>query len=151
MYPFSLVPIKLKKKKKRAEQGIHYAQFSKIPEPQSLWVAPKTSLFNVQSCSVLNEMSIFSSLSCDQNSNAKTMFFIHYAFKCLEKHSSPPPSMMGQIVNNVSVLWVVFFKQWHSRQFSMWVSLFGPHESVKETLLTVAIFQMSKLRLGEVV
>lgn len=59
--------------------------------------------------------------------------------------------MMGQIANNIVQHMGCFLNSGTPDSFLSWVSLFGPHESVKETLLTVAIFQMSKLRLGEVV
>lgn len=55
----------------------------------------------------LNEMSIFSSLPCDQNANAKNIFFM-LLFETLWKTFSP--SMMGHIKSIIAnAASVIFF------------------------------------------
>lgn len=105
-------------------------------------------MFNVQCCMNLNEMSILSLLPCDQNANAQTIFFICYSFKQCGSHSFPP--QCGTYNQSRLIRYCFFFKQaalWSVLSMDYFICFSQIHEV---DTITLAIFQMSKLRLREV-
>lgn len=95
----------------------------------------------------LNEMSILSSFPRDQNANAQTIF-ICYSFKQCESHPFPP--QWGTYNQSQLICYCFFFKQvalWPVLSMDYFICFSQIHDL---DTVTLAILQMSKLRLGEV-
>lgn len=95
----------------------------------------------------LNEMSILSSLPCDQNANAQTIFYICYSLKQRKSHSFPP--QCGTYNQSQLICYCFFFKQvalWPVLSMDYLICVSQIHDGDP---ITLAILQMSKLRLGE--
>lgn len=97
----------------------------------------------------LNEMSILSSFPCDQNANAKTIFFTCYSFKQRESQSLPP--RCDTYNQSQLICYCFYFKQvalWSVLSMDYLICYSQIHEV---DTITIVILQMSKLRLREVI